>query len=140
MANMTNVPAGYFSILNEMTISLIGPLEQLGYTLPDSMIPDISEGRMFSKWLRDNGFDPDNMPSYPHRYEDGRVVNARAYPNEVLQHFRQHFTNVWMRERAIKYFGDRDQESLPHLENLLALPNYSQVVGLIEDQSGDEGG
>lgn len=135
---MTNVPVGHFSILNEMTLSLIGPLEQLGYTLPDSMVPDISEGRMFSKWLRDNGFDPDNMPSYQHGYEDGRVVSARAYPNSHLQHFRAHFTNTWMRERAIGYFGERDSNSVPYLESLLALPNYAQVVGLIENQSGDD--
>lgn len=140
MANMTNVPAGHFSILNEMTISLIGPLEQLGYTLPDNMIPDISEGRMFSRWLRENGFDPDNMPSYQHGYEDGRVVAARAYPNSHLQHFREHFTYTWMRERAISYFGDRDPQSVLYLERLLALPNYAQVVGLIENQSdGGEG-
>jgi hypothetical protein len=90
MANLTNVPAGHFSMLNEMTIGLIAPLEQLGYVMPDSMIPDISEGKMFSRWLRENGFDPDGMPSYQHGYEDGRVVSARAYPNSVreCQEFR----------------------------------------------------
>ncbi len=135
MANFTNVPAGHFSILNEMTLSLIAPLEQMGYVLPDNMVPDISEGKMFSKWLRENGFDPDSMPSYQHSYEDGRVVNARAYPNSNLQHFRQHFIEVWMPERAIQYFGERDPESVPYLENLLALPNYNDIAGYIEDQS-----
>jgi len=131
MANMTKVPAGYWSMLNEMTISLIAPLEQMGYVMPDTMIPDISEGRMFSKWLRDNGFDPDNMPSYPHTYEDGRVVHPRAYPNSVLQHFRKHFIEVWMHKRALKYFGERDPESVPFLEQLLALPNYNDIAGFI---------
>jgi hypothetical protein len=135
MANMTNVPAGHFSILNEMTIGLIAPLEQLGYVMPDSMIPDISEGRMFSKWLRDNGHDPDGMPSYKHGYEDGRVVPARAYPNAVWQHFRQHFAEVWMGQRAIPYFAERDPDAVPFIEQVLALPNYSDVIGYIEDQS-----
>lgn len=40
MANMTNVPNGHFSMLNEMTIALIAPLEQLGYSIPDKMVPD----------------------------------------------------------------------------------------------------
>lgn len=135
MSNMTNVPVGHFSMLNEMTLNLIAPLEKMGYVLPDSMIPDISEGRMFSKWLRDNGFDPDNMPSYPHGYEDGRVVNARAYPNGVWEHFRRHFIEVWMHTKAVQYFGQRDPKAVPFLEKLLALPNYSDVAGLIEDQS-----
>ena len=132
MANMSNVPAGHFSMLNEMTINLIAPLEQLGYVLPDSMVPDISEGRMFSKWLRDNGHDPDSMPSYNHHYEDGRVVPARAYPNRVLADFRRHFVEVWMSTKAISYFGPRDPKAVPYLDRLLALPNYRDIAGYID--------
>ncbi len=132
MANMTNVPAGHFSMLNEMTINLIAPLEQMGYVMPDSMIPDISEGRMFSKWLRDNGHDPDSMPSYSHRYEDGRVVPARAYPNRLLADFRRHFVEVWMAKRSVSYFGERDIQSVAYVERLLALPNYRDIAGFIE--------
>jgi hypothetical protein len=118
-------------MLNEMTIALIAPLEQVGYTMPDKMIPDISEGRMFSKWLRDNGHDPDNMPSYQHIYEDGRIVNARAYPNRVLADFRRHFVEVWMSTRAVSYFGQRDMKAVPFIEKLLALPNYADIAGFI---------
>ncbi|KAA3504379.1 KilA-N domain-containing protein [Rhizobium rhizogenes] len=132
MANMTSVPAGHFSMLNEMTINLIAPLEQMGYVMPDSMIPDISEGRMFSKWLRDNGHDPDSMPSYNHRYEDGRVVPARAYPNRLLADFRKHFVEVWMAQRSVSYFGERDIKSVAYVERLLALPNYRDIAGFIE--------
>lgn len=39
MANMHNVPYGYFSMLNEVTLHLIGPLEQLGYTISSKQIP-----------------------------------------------------------------------------------------------------
>jgi hypothetical protein len=136
MANMTNVPQGHFSMLNEMTIALIAPLEQIGYQMPDRMISDISEGKMFSKWLRDNGHDPNSMPSYPHGYEDGRVVNARAYPNRVLPHFRRHFVEVWMGTKAIPYFAQRDAAAVPHLEKLLSLPNYRDIAGFIEEDKG----
>jgi len=132
VANMTKVPNGHFSMLNEMTIALIAPLEHMGYAMPDKMIPDISTGRMFSKWLRDNGFDPDGMPSYSHEYEDGRVVPARAYPNNVLPHFRRYFVETWMAERALAYFGERDPACVPFIERLLALPNYSDIAGFIE--------
>jgi hypothetical protein len=134
MANMSNVPNGHFSMLNEMTVALIAPLEHMGYVLPDNMVPDISEGRMFSKFLRDNGYDPDNMPRYTHTYEDGRTVPARAYPNSVLALFRRHFVEEWMAKKALAYFGPRDPEALPYIENLLALPNYSDIAGFIEHE------
>lgn len=132
MANMPNVPNRHFSMLNEITIGLIAPLEQMGYVMPDSMIPDISEGRMFSGWLRANGYNPDGMSAYPHDYEDGRTVQARAYPNGVLAHFRQHLIEIWIATRAIEYFGTRDPKAIAFLERLLALPNYSDIAGFIE--------
>jgi hypothetical protein len=132
MANMPNVPRGYFSILNEATIALIGPLEQMGYTLPDNMIPDISMGRIFSKWLRDNGHNPEEMPTYKHSYGDGRVIDARAYPNSIWPDFQKHLVQEWMHHRAAKYFKPRDPKALPYLKNLLALPNYSDVAGYVE--------
>lgn len=135
MANMTNVPAGYFSILNEVTLALIAPLEQMGYTLPENMVPDISLGRTFSGWLRENEYDPDSMPRYKHRYEDGRVVDARAYPKTIRLKFEKYFVTEWMRNKAIGYFKPRDQEALPYLQNLLALPNYTDIAGYIETDS-----
>lgn len=134
MANLTNVPAGHFSILNEVTLALIAPLEQMGYTLPQSMVPDISLGRMFSGWLRENGYDPDNMPRYNHHYEDGRIVDARAYPKSLRQKFENYFVTEWMHKKALGYFKPRDPEALPYIENLLALPNYSDIAGYIEGE------
>jgi hypothetical protein len=40
-------------MLTEMTQALIAPMEIMGYRLPESMLPDISGGRLFCKWLRD---------------------------------------------------------------------------------------
>lgn len=132
MANMSSVPNGHFSLLSEMTIALIAPLEHMGYVMPENMMPDISEGKMFSKWLRDNGFDPDKMPNYRHVFEDGRTVMARAYPVSVLPHFRQHFVGEWLHKKALQYFAPRDASALPYIKNLLALPNYSDIAGFIE--------
>ena len=132
IANMSSVPNGHFSMLNEMTIALIAPLEHMGYVLPDNMLPDISEGRMFSKFLRDNGYDPDNMPRYTHVYEDGRAISARAYPNSIWPLFKRHFVEEWMAKKALEYFAPRDPAALPYIENLLALPNYNDIAGFIE--------
>ncbi|MCL2216665.1 MAG: KilA-N domain-containing protein, partial [Defluviitaleaceae bacterium] len=56
MANAHHVPYGYFSMLNEVTLHLIGPLEQLGYTVSSSQLPDGSLGKTFSKHLRCDSF------------------------------------------------------------------------------------
>ena len=120
MANRGVIPPTYFSILNELIFGLIAPMEEKGYTLPETMVPDISEGKMFAKWLRDEkGVDTALMPTYPHRYEDGRVVQAKLYPISLLEDFRRHFYGTWMPSRMMPYFAERDQNALPFVEVLL---------------------
>lgn len=138
MVNMPNVPYGYFSMLNEVTLSLIGPLEQLGYTVSSGMIPDISLGRTFSKYLRSVGHPVDSYPTYPHKFEDGRVVNARAYPNALIGELRRFFVEEWLRNKSQTYFAERDPQALPYLNKFLTLPNYREVMGYIEVKSDSE--
>jgi hypothetical protein len=126
MVNRNAIPVTHFSMLNELTFGLIAPLEAEGYTLPENMVPDISEGKMFSNWIRkEKGVDPATFPSYPHKYTDGRVVNARLYPNEYLADFRAHFNNVWLPTKAVEYFGSRDTKALTYLPKLLSGPSQS---------------
>jgi hypothetical protein len=123
MANRSQVPYTHFSMLNEMALVLIGPMEDTGYTLPDNLLPDISEGKMFCKWLRDvKGIDTDALPKYRHEFEDGRIVYPKLYPNEVLADFRNHFHTVWLPQKSVAYFSGKDLKAIPHLERLLALP------------------
>lgn len=123
MANRSQVPYTHFSMLNEMALVLIGPMEDTGYTLPDNLLPDISEGKMFCKWLRDvKGIDTDALPKYRHEFEDGRIVYPKLYPNEVLADFRNHFHTVWLPQKSVAYFTGKDLKAIPHLERLLALP------------------
>lgn len=138
MVNMPNVPYGYFSMLNEVTLSLIGPLEQLGYTVSSRMIPDISLGKTFSNHLRKLGYPVDSYPKYPHQFEDGRVVEARAYPNELIGELRRFFTEEWLRTKSEKYFAERDPKALPYLRTFLSLPNYREVMGYIEVKSEEQ--
>lgn len=93
----------------------------MGYTLPEHMVPDISHGRMYCKWLRDKyGIDTDALPTYIHIYEDGRRVPAKAYPENLLPDFRKHFREEWLPNRAIDYFRGRDGEALQFLPKLIA--------------------
>lgn len=120
MMNRSKIPFTHFSMLNELTLNLIAPLEQAGYTLPQTLVPDISEGKMFCAWLRkERGIEPSNFPSYSHEYPDGRVVPARLYPTELYADFRFHFNEIWLKERAVQYFGERDIQALQYVKTLL---------------------
>ena len=132
MLNLNQVPAGFFSVLQEMTFFLIAPLDQHGYELPERMVPDISMGRFLCKHLRDAlGIDTDDLPVYLHRYPDGRVVEAKLYPDEVLAEFRRLIRNEWLPKKSAAYFGERDKHALPYLDKLiLALPGPGDVPRL----------
>lgn len=121
LANQNNVPVAHFSILAELTLCLIAPMEALGYRLPEKLWPDISSGRMFAKYLRDeHGIDTDTLPTYTHVFEGSRQpVQAKAYPEHLIHHFRAHFRNVWLPQRAAEYFADRDPVALAYLPRLL---------------------
>jgi hypothetical protein len=120
VANQPNVPVGHFSILTEMTQLLIAPMEIMGYTLPERMLPDISHGKMFCKWLRDvHGIDTNALPTYLHVFEDGRRVWPKAYPDRLLADFRKHFREEWLPNRAIDYFRPRDSAALEYLPKLI---------------------
>jgi hypothetical protein len=121
VANQPNIPVGHFSVLAEMATLLIAPMEIMGYTLPEHMLPDISHGKMFCKWLRDvHGIDTAALPTYLHVFEDRRRVWPKAYPDQLLADFRRHFREEWLPNRAIDYFRPRDSEALEYLPKLIA--------------------
>ncbi|MDH4129016.1 MAG: KilA-N domain-containing protein [Spirochaetota bacterium] len=121
LVNRSKIPSTHFSMLDEMTLRLVAPLEDLGYILSNDLMPDISMGRMFSKWCRDHGYDPSTFPTYNHVFDDGKrpPVQARLYPNILLPAFREYFTQEWLRKRAIKYLGDKDSTIIPALEKIV---------------------
>lgn len=133
LLNRSKIPNGYFSMFNEIVYSLIAPLEQLGYTLPDKLVPDISEGKIFCNWLRsEKGIDPSSFPTYEHEYGDGRKIpGVRLYPDRLLPEFRAHFNNVWLLDRAGEYFEKKDKKALPYIAKMMdALPqaDYPQKI------------
>lgn len=120
LLNNEQVPAGYFSILAELSIILIAPLERLGYLLPPEIVPDISSGRLFCKWLREvKNIDTNSLPTYFHRYPDGRLVPAKLYPEDLLADFRRHVRDFWIPTHAIDYFRSRDSAALAFLPKLI---------------------
>lgn len=127
MANYERIPHTHFSMLNEIIFAIVGPLEQKGYILPDHMLPDISTGMMFCKYLREvHGIDTAALATYRHVYADGRIVEAKLYPNEVLGPFRKYLHETWIPQRAVGYFSERDPAALGLLR--AAMPSLACTV------------
>ena len=130
--NQPKIPHDHFSMLDQMTLRILAPLERHGYILPARLMPDISLGKIFSNWLRKRGHDPDKFPSYKHVFLDHRpTVDARLYPNQLLTEFNLEL-EAWLRDgRARRYFAQRDQDAIPALEQvLLQLPSPKPTKAL----------
>lgn len=122
MLNFGKIPQTHFSILQEMTFTLVAPMEVQGYRMPEKIVPDISQGLLFCKYAREKlRVDTDSLPTYEHEYPDGRKVPAKLYPIELLPEFRRFIAGTWMTERAGKYFKDRDPSALPAIDQMLAI-------------------
>jgi hypothetical protein len=82
--NQAKIPYTHFSMLNEIYLNFLAPLEEQGIIPPDKVMPDISTGRMFSGFLRGKGIDPESFPHYEHEFVDSSrpTVRARLYPIE----------------------------------------------------------
>ena len=79
LKNRSKVPIDtHFSMLNEIYLNLVAPLEDQGLILPDKMMPDISTGRMFSNFLRRRGIKPENFPTYEHEFADHTRIPVQA--------------------------------------------------------------
>jgi hypothetical protein len=70
--NLHKLPATHFSILQEMSLILIGSPEAHGYSPPEKMLPDINHGKMFCDFLGKQGIDSSKMSTYRHKFPDGR--------------------------------------------------------------------
>lgn len=122
MLNLNKIPAGYFSILQEMTTFLVGPLEANGYRLPEHLMPDISQAKLLCKHLRKElGIDTNSLPKYTHTFPDGRQVEANLYSVDYLARFRRLMAEEWMPVRGPAYFQQRDPNALPALDSILLL-------------------
>lgn len=129
--NDAAVPPGYFSILQETGLSLFGPLHNLGFEVPKGWVPDISVGKLFCAWLRnERGVNTETLPTYRHDYLDGRIVDPKLYPDEFLADFRKWFRMIWLPEYGVCYFKRKDPSSLAYLDKLPALAAPKNAANL----------
>lgn len=125
--NCNKIPYNYFSVLNEMWTQVYKEFERVGYILPDvseigkTLMPDISLGKCFAKYLRDNGVaEWTNCKKYWHDFADGRSVEALMYPLELLPTFIRYVHEEWIPKKAFAYLKARDPKALEYLPKLLA--------------------
>lgn len=132
LKNRSKIPYTHFSMLNEIYLNFLAPLEDFGIVPPDKIMPDISTGRMFSGFLRKKGIDPDQFPTYEHEFVDGSrpTVYARLYPIKYLEAFREYFNAVWLPANAKKYLEERFPQALPYLNKITTLPSHEKMERL----------
>lgn len=120
------VPEGYYSIFEE-TINLVAEFEALDCIIPDSAIPDISIGKHWATYLRDeHNIEPNKIcTTYPHTYPgkyDKRGTQwANAYPEEMLPLFRQWFRSTYRPVKLPAYIKRQHKGLLPVVGQLLGL-------------------
>lgn len=129
--NDHKVPPGYFSILQETTLGLVAPLHNLGFIIPNGWVPDISVGKSFCKWLRDEkSVDTESLTKYLHEYQDSRGTQlANLYPDEYLAECRIWFKTVWLPNNGANYFKKKDPNCMQFFDKLpsIAAANHSQI-------------
>jgi hypothetical protein len=84
---------------------------------------------MFSKWLRDNGCIPTACRLINTAKAFGRL--GTGIPNAVWQHFRRHFAEVWLNQRAISYCADRDPKAVPYLSGCLHCQTIATSLAIL---------
>ncbi|MCO5252600.1 MAG: Bro-N domain-containing protein [Candidatus Kapabacteria bacterium] len=124
--NYHKLPANYFSVISEMFARLYIEFEKIGYQIPDrgqdgkQMMPDISVGRGFAKYLRDIESEfYDQHKTYNHTFPDGKEVDANMYHIDAIPVFIRYIHEKWIPENALNYFKYRDPLALEYLPKLL---------------------
>lgn len=110
----------YRSMLNKMVELFALPLEHNGFELPDHIIPDISTGILFNKYIKERWYDPEDIcKTYTHIYPDGREIPwVRQYPDSLYPLFTERFQKERLAHRCTKYMTERtDDVVLPYLSN-----------------------
>lgn len=126
--NYHKIDPSYFSVITEMYVRLYSALEAVGYVIPDKglhakkMMPDISVGQGFAKYLKENDVKYyDNCKTYEHTFDDGREAqSAKMYSIDALPLFIKWLYNVWIPTKSQAYFKGRDDLALDYLPKLLS--------------------
>ncbi len=104
------VPDGFFSIFKE-TAGLFASLVAQGIIIDSSFVPDISVGRAWAKYWRDENLEAIHgmrrtfKSQYPSYYPQSAMgeLDTNCYPDDALPDFRQWLRNVYYKEKLAPY-------------------------------------
>jgi prophage antirepressor-like protein len=104
--NEGKVPYTHFSMLGEMSIRILRPLQEKGFDLAIDCLPDGSLGKGFCKYLRDkHKVDTDKLETYLHDFGDHRTPKqAKLYPNRYYEDLQIFVNEIWLHGKGAKYF------------------------------------
>lgn len=112
------VPTGYFCVFSEIA-PIIVPMIKSGLIITDKVIPDISVGKLWSKFWEDRGLDEaigkrtrylHNYPPY-YRQALSNPQRVYAYPEEALGLFRAWLRN-YVEQKFPKYLLDQAKKGM----------------------------
>lgn len=124
--NQYKIPYTHFAVLMEMFTTLYREFERCGYSIPDKgidgkqMMPDISVGQTFSRYLKENYPEwAEHQATYKHKFPNGKIVEALMYPIDVIPIFRKFIFNVWLPKHADSYFSKKDPLAIKYIPQIL---------------------
>ena len=138
--NWDRIDEGCLSIISELAIRLWGRLERVGHIIADfgpngmELRPDVSVGRIFSRWLKQNyPAVKDNYTTYMHKTAQAEFP-ARQYPNSMLPLYILFIDTVWIPKHFESYFKARDPAALAAAAEVAhgrgrAVPTFGQSLG-----------
>ncbi|MTJ14658.1 KilA-N domain-containing protein [Anabaena sp. UHCC 0187] len=100
----TKLPNGTWCIFEEIC-KLMRNLEAKGVALHDRATIDISVGRTWCDWLREEeNYDTSSLEQYPHYYPDNRDLQfVKIYPFELLGKFHQWLQDTYIPDKFPTY-------------------------------------
>ncbi len=110
-------PPGYFAVINEGAVIII-PMIEAGVIISDKAVPDISIGRHWSTYWKDNKLHEKygERVRYEHNYPDYYPQSASnpqtpyAYPMLALGEFRTWLENTYIYSKFPKYILDQAKQ------------------------------
>jgi hypothetical protein len=72
--------------------------------------------------------DTDTLPTYTHSFPDGRKVEAKLYPVDLLGVFRVLLAEDWFPNKAANYFKTRDPAAAIALDKILMITHVKPTV------------
>ncbi len=131
-----SVPDGYFGIFHEIAYMIV-PMIHNGVLISDKVVPDISVGKLWAKYWKENNLDAEygkpikyehNYPSY-YPQSKSNPQPAYAYPEPALGHFRKWLRENYIQKNFPKYIISKIKDiSIPSKTGQLAINAFSKYI------------